>query len=173
MRPGKDEYFLRMAEVVAQRSTCLRRAVGCVLVDVDGHVLATGYNGVAAGAPHCNEPDPLDEATWDPHRSDYRLSYPHACPAAGADSGTQLEGCEAIHAEQNALLQCRDVREVHTAYVTDGPCVTCVKLLLNTGCAQIIVRRAYAGEGRDLWRRNGLAWTVMSPGHDEPMRRHD
>jgi deoxycytidylate deaminase len=55
MRPTRDQLYIEMAKLVAQRTTCLRRAVGCVLVNARGHVLATGYNGVAGGQPHCNE----------------------------------------------------------------------------------------------------------------------
>jgi hypothetical protein len=49
MRPTRDEYYLREAELVASRSTCIRRSVGCVLVDAHGRELAKGYNGVASG----------------------------------------------------------------------------------------------------------------------------
>ena len=55
MRPDRDTWAMAMAVVTAQRRTCLRRAVGCVLLNAKGHVLSTGYNGVAAGQPHCNE----------------------------------------------------------------------------------------------------------------------
>ena len=53
-RPSWDEYFMEIARLVAQRSTCLRRKVGAVLVK-DKHVLATGYNGVPSGLRHCLE----------------------------------------------------------------------------------------------------------------------
>lgn len=52
-RPTKDDYFIQMAGLVSTRGTCIRRQVGCVLVNARGHVLATGYNGVAARQPHC------------------------------------------------------------------------------------------------------------------------
>lgn len=146
MRPDKDTYFLRMAELVATRATCLRRAVGCVLVNDLGHVLATGYNGVAAGLPHCNEADE------------------HTCAGSMADSGTNLEGCEAIHSEQNAMLQCRDVQEIATAYVTTPPCITCTKLLMNTGCRRIVCLGTYPASGHDLWRKTGREWlNVLAP----------
>lgn len=156
MRPGKDEYFLNMTRLVASRSTCLRRAVGCVLINHRGHVLATGYNGVPAGAPHCNQPD--DTLTPAPG-----LSYPHACAGAEEASGVGLDGCDAIHAEQNALLQCGDVFEIETAYVTTAPCVTCTKLLLNTGCRRIVCLDDYAASGEDRWRKAGREWIRMQP----------
>ena len=54
MRLSRDEWALKLALLTAQRTTCCRRAVGCVLLNARGHVLSTGYNGVAAGLPHCN-----------------------------------------------------------------------------------------------------------------------
>ena len=51
MRPDLDTWGLRLAHDVSSRATCIRRAVGCVLVDEHGEILATGYNGVASGVP--------------------------------------------------------------------------------------------------------------------------
>ena len=148
MRIAKDAWAMELARVTARRSTCLRRAVGCVLLNARGHVLATGYNGVAAGLPHCNELGTIES------------SYPHACPGATAASGTQLDACLAIHAEQNALLQCRDVYEIDACVVTVSPCVTCTKLLMNTSCRRIIYADEYAhnAEAENLWRRAGREW---------------
>lgn len=132
LRPCKDEYFLAMAVLVAARSTCSRRSVGCVLVDSRNHVLATGYNGVASGVAHC----------IDTH-----------CPGADLPSGTGLDKCEAIHAEQNAILQCKDVGVIETAYITTSPCHTCTKLLMNTGCSRIVFLKAYTDESpKELWK---------------------
>lgn len=170
-RATKDEWAIQLALVTAQRSTCCRRQVGAVLTDSAGHVLATGYNGVAAGLPHCNElrsetvsvrrfmgqekrvsvVDPADPA-----------SYPNACAGAFSPSGTNLDGCEAIHAEQNALLQCRDVRDIHTCYTTTAPCITCAKLLLNTACQRIVYLDEYPhAAARELWERTGREWVQL------------
>lgn len=146
MRPMLDEYFIKMAILVASRSTCLRRAVGCVLVNAQGHVLSTGYNGVAAGLPHCN-----DEVHS--YGGFHTVDHPNACPGADARSGVDLDACEAIHAEQNALLQCRDVSKIATCYVTTFPCVTCTKLLLNTSCRRIVYVEEYTTSGAELWIR--------------------
>ncbi len=155
-RLNRDSWALKLALITAQRSTCFRRAVGCVLLNVRGHVLATGYNGVAASLPHCNEEIfPISKEDTLPHA----LRFPHMCAGALAPSGTQLDACQAIHAEQNALLQCADVHAIHTCYVTTSPCMTCTKQLLNTGCQRIVYLDEYphtaAGE---LWQRTGRLW---------------
>ncbi len=145
-RPTKHQWAMAVALETSRRSTCLRRNVGCVLLDRRGRVLATGYNGVYKGAPHCNE----------------RVGgcYPNACTGACAESGTQLDACEAIHAEQNALLQCDDVDDIWTAVVTTSPCVTCTKLLLNTGCQEIVFIDEYPQpDAKRLWVGAGYTWT--------------
>lgn len=151
-RPSRDIRMLAVALETAKGSTCARRTVGCILVDARGKVLATGYNGPASGLPHCNEGSP--------------------CPGASLPSGEGLDLCEAIHAEQNALLQCADVRQIDTCYCTCSPCVTCVKLLLNTSCRRIVFLDEYPHEAaRRLWegpyaRRE---WVQMSPAADDPL----
>lgn len=138
MRPSKDEYFLCQAKLVATRGTCVRRQVGCILVDERGHVLSTGYNGPPAGMEHCID-SPCDGAT---------------CPP-----GEGLDKCEAVHAEQNALLQCPDVYKIHTAYVTTSPCIHCVKLLMNTSCQRIVFLEKYShSEPKNLWLEADGEW---------------
>lgn len=201
MRINRDEWAMQLALTTARRSTCCRRMVGAVLLNHAGHVLATGYNGVAAGLPHCNEMggpgtgrqffgkqqaqlrqlvrivgghrdgqefEVGPGAALELHPGENVIevpnpkNFPHACPGAFSESGTNLDGCEAIHAEQNALLQCKDVREIHTCYCTASPCVTCTKLLLNTGCMRIVFLEEYphpaAGE---LWTRAGREWIQL------------
>lgn len=138
MRPTKDQYFASMALLASSRSTCPRRSVGCVLVNHRGHVLSTGYNGPASGQPHCID---------------------HPCEGACAAPGTKLDACEALHAEQNALLQCRDVYQIETAYVTASPCITCTKLFLNTSCKRIVYLNEYPHPAaRLLWEGAGRKW---------------
>src|SRR5512147_2895421 len=84
-RPDLDEYFLKVASVVAERSTCRRHNMGAVAVR-DKHILATGYNGAPAGLPDCLELGCLRNA--------------HGIP-----SGKQTEICRAVHAEQNVIIQ--------------------------------------------------------------------
>lgn len=174
-RLGRDEYFIAMSKLVAQRATCLRRAVGCVLTNEHGHVLATGYNGVARGQPHCNEktgeePNPLlcENGKWRPAEH-WELAivdvYAHACSGATAPSGTNLQGCQAIHAEQNALLQCRNINEIHTAYVTASPCIACMRLIANTSTRRIVFAEEYPhAESRLIAESRGIAWDHYRPG---------
>lgn len=156
-RPTKDQWGLALAAVTATRSTCLRRHVGCVLTDKRGHILSTGYNGVAAGQAHCNEITMPREIT------SFSTGYfKHSCPSASAPSGTNLDGCKAIHAEQNALIQCRDVWAIDTCYVTASPCVTCVKMLLNTSCQRIVFSEEYPhSEARTMWENAGRIWLQL------------
>lgn len=173
-RPTTDETMMALALAMAQRSTCLRHSVGCVLTDQRGRVLSTGYNGVVSGALHCNQVIPISTTFEKPQRSvsgavlnlpmscqsvlhpelsedGRRLSFgwlPHACQ--GHDLPPGRDGCEAVHAEQNALIQCRDADAISTAYVTLSPCKACLKLLLNTGCNRIV----FAEELHDTWSRN-------------------
>lgn len=158
MRISRDEWAMEMAKLTATRSTCLRRHVGCVLLNCRGHVLATGFNGVAAGQPHCNEE--FKEKWAHPDKPiEIRVVTPYACSGAKAPSGTNLDGCQAIHAEQNALLQCKNVYELDVCYVTASPCMTCTKLLLNTSCQKIVFLEEYPHtEAKQLWESAGRQW---------------
>lgn len=138
MRPSHDQYFLALAKLVSTRGTCSRRNVGCVLVDERRHIIATGYNGVPSGFAHC-------------------IDSP--CPGASAKSGEGLDLCEAIHAEQNALLQCANVYAIDTVYCTASPCITCLKLLLNTSCKRIVFLEEYPhSRSKELWESCGREW---------------
>lgn len=135
-RISVDQLYMEIAFKVAQRSTCARRAVGCVLVDAHDRILSFGYNGVASGMEHCNEG--------------------FHCPGVGAASGTHLDDCHAIHAEQNAILQLSDPYAVKTAYVTVSPCTPCMKLLLGTSCRRIVAGGLYADSSSvALWKHQG------------------
>lgn len=174
MRPSRDQWAMGLAQLTALRATCLRRKVGAVLLNERGHVLATGYNGVAAGLPHCNEPtgfnfvydNGIDKSKPLTGQATGRVHvYGHACAGAKAPSGQSLDSCGAIHAEQNAMLQCRDVYAIHTAYVTASPCTTCCKLLLNTSCQRIVFLEEYPhGHAKDLWLSAGRIWDRLE-GH--------
>lgn len=170
MRPSKDQMWLNICKELAKQTTCIRKGVGCVLLDANGHVLSTGYNGVAAGLPHCNEEKHLLEERSQlilgngvPHYKreviNVKTHHPHACEGAKYDSGEGLGKCQAIHAEQNALLQCPDVMKIHTCYTTSSPCAEqCIKLLLNTSCQRIVFLEEYSKSGKDAWLAAGREW---------------
>lgn len=140
-RPTVDVYMMAMAMLAASRATCSRRAVGCVLTNRLHHIIATGYNGPPRGVVHCSL---------------------RPCPGANAPSGQGLDACMATHAEQNALLQCKDVEEICTAYVTAQPCITCTKLLLNTGCTNIVYLEPYPHEmAQTLWSDAGRCMSML------------
>lgn len=120
-RLDKDTYFLQIATTVAQRSTCPRRQVGCVLVDSKNHIVATGYNGVPSGFIHCID---------------------MFCEGALFPPGEGLDVCEAIHAEVNALLQLRS-DDILTAYMTVTPCFTCGKMFANSQVTRIVALEEY------------------------------
>ena len=141
MTRDRNKYFLEMAEHVSTMSTCSRRRVGCVIVDNHFQVMSTGYNGVASGMPHCNEGNP--------------------CPAAEAESGADLDGCYAVHAEINALIQCRSPQDIDTIYVSVTPCVQCLKALMNTGCKTIVARHKYPNSMLGEWVRSGRSIRVI------------
>jgi len=132
--------------------------VGCVLVSEQNHVLATGYNGRPANFVHCT----TDSSS---------------CPGAKAPSGTNLTGCGAIHAEANALLQCKDRAAIHTVYATTAPCWECTKLFLNTGAKRIVFLEGYAQAERakELWFEGsrfvpgGNSWEQFIPRVGTPL----
>jgi dCMP deaminase len=139
-RPTRDDWAMSIAKITAKQSTCKRRAVGAVLVNFKGHILATGYNGVASKQPHC-------------------IDAEHACVGADTPIGVSSDTCQALHAEQNALLQCKNMYDIHTAYVTLSPCITCCKLLLNTSCQRIVFLDEYPhGASKELWTSAGREW---------------
>lgn len=139
-RPSWDEYFMEIAHQVAQRSTCLRRKVGAVLV-VDKRIIATGYNGGPSGLAHCLDIGCLREQL-------------------GIPSGQQHELCRGIHAEQNAIIQAARYglpMDGSVLYCTTQPCTQCTKMLLNAGVVEIVFAEGYPdGLAKDLLEESGI-----------------
>ena len=139
-RPDWDEYFMQMAEVAEQRSTCTRRKVGAVIVK-DKRIMATGYNGVPTGIQHCEERGCLRE----------QLQVP---------SGQRHELCRGLHAEQNAIIQAAYLGQSidgGTLYCTTQPCVICAKMLINAGIKRIVIKEGYPDElAREMLEEAGL-----------------
>ena len=128
-RPTWDEYFIKASFLVCERSTCLRRRVGAVLVK-DRQILATGYNGAPAGITHCDSIGCLRQ----------KLDIP---------SGQRHEMCRGLHAEQNVILQAA-IHGVSTQrsslYITNAPCSICAKMIINAGIKEVIVSGQYPDE---------------------------
>ncbi len=128
-RPSWDKYFLSIAKLVAERSTCLRRQVGAVIVK-DKRILTTGYNGAPSGLEHCDKTGCMRE----------RLNIP---------SGQRHELCRALHAEMNAILQAAQygISLVDSIiYCTNQPCIICAKMIINAGIKRIVVLSTYPDE---------------------------
>ena len=125
-RPSLDEYFLKIASVVAERSTCLRHHIGAVAV-LNKHILTTGYNGAASGLKDCLELGCLKDAQNIP-------------------SGIYQESCRAIHAEQNVIIQAA-IKGVSlegcTIYCTHTPCMVCAKSLVNARIKRLVAFNKY------------------------------
>ncbi|OGN91241.1 MAG: cytidine deaminase [Chloroflexi bacterium RBG_13_50_10] len=143
-RPDIDEYFLKIASVVAERSTCRRHHVGAVAVK-DKHILATGYNGAAAGLKDCLELGCLRD----------EMKIP---------SGTRHEICRGIHAEQNAIIQASlhgVSLEGATVYVTHTPCILCAKMLVNARIKRFVTFGEYADNSfTELFNEAGVEFEV-------------
>ena len=124
-----DSYFLKIAKVVAERSTCARHNVGAVIVK-NKKIISTGYNGAAAGVKDCLELGCLRNA----------LKIP---------SGTRHEICRAIHAEQNAIIQAAlhgTSTENSTLYCTHFPCILCAKMIVNAGIKKVVSSGDYPSD---------------------------
>ena len=139
-RPDIDEYFLKVASVVAERSTCRRHHIGAVAVK-DKHILATGYNGAPSGLKDCLELGCLRD----------ELNIP---------SGERHEICRGIHAEQNVIIQASlhgVSLEGSTVYCTHTPCVLCAKMLVNAKIERFVSFGRYDDNAFvDLFREAGI-----------------
>lgn len=126
-RPDWDTYYMSIAEVVATRANCSRRKVAAVIIS-DHRIISTGYNGTPRGILNC---------------------FDGGCPRCSgtAASGSSLDECLCVHAEQNAICQAAyyGIRLAGaTIYVTLTPCLTCAKLIVSAGICEVIYGGNYA-----------------------------
>jgi len=146
-RPSWNNYFSDITDLVAKRSTCLRRQVGAVLVK-GKRILATGYNGAPSGMKHCAEIGCLRES-------------------ANVPSGERHELCRALHAEQNVIVQAA----YHgiaiagaTLYCTNFPCVICAKMLINAGIKKIYYKEGYPDPlSSEMLKASGIEVRQLAP----------
>lgn len=145
IRPDLDEYFLKIAKVVGQRSTCLRHNIGAVLVR-DKQIISTGYNGAPAGMPDCLEIGCL--------RDQQKVA-----------SGTMHEVCRAVHGEQNAIIQAAahgTSTKDSTMYITHAPCILCTKMMINAGIKRIVTFKDYPDEtSKELLKAAGITFELL------------
>ncbi len=133
-RIDKNNYYLDIAETTLERSTCIRRKWGAVIVKND-EIISTGYNGAPRGRKNCNE---LGYCMRE------KLNIPR---------GERYELCRSVHAEQNAIISAprKDMIDA-TLYivginVNDGsyvsksmPCAMCKRVIINSGIKNIVLR---------------------------------
>jgi dCMP deaminase len=138
-----DQRFMDMAFTIAGWSSCFRagRSIGCVIVK-DKRIMTTGYNGAPAGIKTCRE---KGECLRD---------------KLGIASGTRMETCYAVHAEQNAIVQAAKLGvsiDGATLYCTHQPCSMCCKMIINSGIKRVVYSEKYRLEdGVELLRRAGI-----------------
>jgi dCMP deaminase len=124
-RASWDDYFMKIAETVASRSTCDRKNVGAVIV-VNKTLVSTGYNGSPRGLPHCDDKGVGHELK---------------------DMGGRQSCVRTVHAEANAIAQAARTGakvEDGVLYTTASPCFDCLKLIINAGITKVICKEFYA-----------------------------
>jgi dCMP deaminase len=137
-RPSWDDYWMKIAEDVANRSTCVRHNFGSVIVK-DNIIVSTGFNGSPRNLPHCIDTGCLRDKL-------------------GIKSGTMIEMCSGVHAEQNAIIRGDPLRmDGATLYINAKPCKTCAKMIINAGIKKVVYIDDYPDkEGVDLLKQAGL-----------------
>lgn len=147
-RPSWDNYFMEFALLARSRATCIRRAVGAVIVK-ERHLLATGYNGAPKGLSHAEEVGCLRT----------ELAIP---------SGQRHEICRGLHAEQNAIVQAAyhgvAIKDADM-YVTTHPCSICAKMIINAGIRRVYYLEGYADPiAQMIIEESGLDLIPCGPG---------
>jgi dCMP deaminase len=133
-RIDKENYYLDIAGTVLERSTCLRRNYGAIIVHND-EIIATGYNGAPRGRKNCAD---LNYCTRE---------------AMNIPSGQRYELCRSVHAEANAIISAsrRDIlgatlymvcRDPKTGQLIPGStsCSMCRRLIINAGISKVVIR---------------------------------
>ncbi|KAK8872924.1 cytidine deaminase-like protein [Apiospora arundinis] len=148
LRPSWDNYFMSLASLAAQRSNCMKRAVGCVLVGRERRVISTGYNGTPRGIRNCGE---------------------GGCARcnAGMGSGAALATCLCLHAEENALLEAgrERIRDGSVLYCNTCPCLTCSIKIVQVGISEVVYSQGYSmdGETAEVFKSAGIKLRQFSP----------
>ena len=133
-RINKANYYLDIAGTVLERSTCMRRHYGAIIVQND-EIVSTGYNGAPRGRKNCGD---LGWCTRE---------------AMNIPSGERYELCRSVHAEANAIISAsrREVlgatlymvcRDPNSGELIPGStsCSMCRRLIINAGIAKVVIR---------------------------------
>lgn len=124
-RPTWDQYFAKIVEDIARRSTCTRRQFGAIVVNPKHEIVSTGFNGVVRGAHHC-----LDLGCI---KDEMKI-----------ESGMGHGICPAVHAEMNALIQAGRQSLGCKLYVNGFPCKICARLIVNSGINRVVISGDYS-----------------------------
>jgi dCMP deaminase len=124
-RPSWDEYFIGITKLTSERSNCIKRKVGCIIVK-NKRILSLGYNGTPVNTKNCYE------------------GGCQRCSNIENTSATNLDLCMCLHAEENAILfvSKEDLKD-STMYVTLIPCISCVKKILQCGISRVVYINNY------------------------------
>ena len=139
---------MSLASLAAQRSNCMKRRVGCVLVGREKRVISTGYNGTPRGLRNCAEGGCT------------------RCNEANS-SGVGLSTCLCIHAEENALLEAgrERIREGAVLYCDTCPCLTCSIKICQVGISEVVYSQGYSmdTDTAAVFREAGVKLRQFSP----------
>lgn len=145
MKLSWDQYYLDIAEVVARRSSCIKRHIGALII-VDNRIVSTGYNGTPRGTRNCNDGGCA------------------RCADTSVQSGNKLTECLCSHAEENAIVQAA----YHgvsikggVLYTTFSPCLWCAKMIINAGIMAVICRKEYAQSSIELLNAADVQLTML------------
>jgi dCMP deaminase len=128
-RPTWDEYFIRIAELTSERSNCIKRKVGCIIVK-ENRILSLGYNGTPSKMKNCYEGG--CKRCFEQFHTNENIS------------GKNLDLCMCLHAEENAMLFLSKSDLVDSVlYVTLIPCISCVKKIIQCGIKKVIYLQDY------------------------------
>lgn len=139
-RPSRDQTYMAIAEIIAQRGTCGRAKVGAVIC-IDNRIISTGYNGPPSQAEHCSEKV---------------CDINHSCKRA-------------VHAEVNAIaFAAKEGISTNegTLYCSYSPCTSCAKLIIQAGIKRVVFNEIYDLEGINTLMESGIQLTKMTPDAD-------
>lgn len=149
LRPSWDSYFMALASLAARRCNCMKRAVGCVLVDSKRRVISTGYNGTPRNLRNC-----MDGGC-------------PRCNSGDISSGVSLATCLCLHAEENALLEAgrERIRDGSVLYCNTCPCLTCSIKIVQVGISEVVYNQGYSmdGETARVFLSAGVKLRQFSP----------